>query len=541
MQNGMAVSGVLHVVIFSQNLKKTFRKLPTAPRTKMVVADSRLQNNQVLDLRLTDIALLLSYSHHSPLYPSPLIPKMKVSSFVYNTLSSATSSLLDVHKELARILASKGDKADLCFLIYRLEVELATLKEADSQKELVIKYLGQQLNCAETTAARLIDTVEGQQNLIAMGLGGVQDLLEDVYRFEARTREADLKFVEDLAAKDDLFKIQATRIDALLKSAKAAQEDISTLQKKIVTDGAKHRRNLSAVQHAQAARDVAHANIVLSQQAEIDALKTKVTALQTDAAASQAAQKVLIAADAAKVALIRRQRGTIGTLRKRLDESEKSVGRGLADALKLKKAVATQASEITSLKTGTKALKTEVQRLKTEVKEGKAEAVEMASRAVAQNLRVSGMMARLQERAFAAEQEVKRTKDAAKATVAHIAATHAKERRIQSATKEVASNESGPVTSRANPTDIAAANVPGNADTNFSLDCAFKFSPHLIVHAQSAFAQASIAEPSAFTTESGRRIVRRGGDSSVTPLLLPAWPAPEGREEDSRAQKRAKF
>ncbi|KAJ7117709.1 hypothetical protein C8R44DRAFT_879260 [Mycena epipterygia] len=468
--------------------------------------------------------------------------------------------------------------------------------------EGTVHHLTEQADQANSAAAYYSGMATDQQAVIDFGVSQAQLLLEDTYRSEARARDVQGQLLEDseqkdellrrktaqiesllqslnaahvhiaaleskvaddtrqynadllksnfvqaardissahaidqaretAALKDELLREQAAQIHSLLQSANAAQDRIASLESKVVDDAHKHRVDLLESGRVQAARDLAHTQSIDAQSAKTSALEILVRDLKTAAIASQTAEVARAKTDAKT---IRKKSRRIAEVEANVVRLEARATQAEAKNIKNSKTVAEQAADIADLKARVKELEVE------------AVVVWAGERAEQKRLEQRALLA--EQRVVFLEDEKISTADKTKATITRLAVLHAKEL-VAARTRNAADVDDNSIDVPATPatmipeaestTTAPTVSIASSSSQDFSLDCRYHFSTRFVVRSDSAFAQASIAEPGHFVKDA-RKIVRRGGNSYMTPLLLPAWPECSGRVEDSRSLKRVK-
>ncbi|KAJ7696436.1 hypothetical protein B0H17DRAFT_1197952 [Mycena rosella] len=374
-------------------------------------------------------------------------------------------------------------------------------------------------------------------------------------------------------------KTQSTQIESLLKVDAAAQTKIAVLKAKLVTaatapslhlaavdDGASleiaaleaaHKAQRQALQHAAAARDLAHTHTVDSHAAEITALTSQVDNPKAG---------VLLRYQEVKDAHAARDRGTAGTLASQaalLAGLRSAVGDLKAPALAATAASDADAKRVRRAKRGAIKRRATVEKtaaeargkgarsgeLEARVEQLGSEALDVAAKTIVNGLRVTERLQGLEERAIDVEGRAENILRDSKASVKALAIHHAKDlaaahdRPAPPADIDAAMADAPEVVNATNPDvplytypPIAAAHVPPaiaapKSTADFSFGCEYYFSTRFAVRADSSLAQASIAAPARFV-KSARQIVQRGGDSALTPLLLPAWPGEKKKTND---------
>ncbi|KAJ7504189.1 hypothetical protein B0H11DRAFT_2221635 [Mycena galericulata] len=396
---------------------------------------------------------------------------------------------------------------------------------------------------------------------IDVGVLWILGALEKIAVVEHGAREAQVELMEEIALKDQLIGEQDDEAQALHESHAAALARIAVLEAELIKKSLDQKQHLAKTRHRQAARELASAKVIYAKEVEIRQISKAFDAHKADAAAAlaqHAEEAVQAAANAKKYA-------------KKVKVLKTQVAGLEATSKRARIKQEEQAGEIAVLKV--------------ELESARADARERAAKAVVEQLRVAALVQgaetrarEAEERAKAAEREKAIVRERAEVTVALLARRHAEELVAYTklstacdvdmdgiaATAETAAAFVSAITAAEIPAPTATAAdadmvetvtetptkevparvgfTPSITSTDFSLNCSVHFATRFVVRADSPFAQASVAEPSRFVPRSERRIVRRGGDSVVTPLLLPAWPAPrvlgtEGMPAAKRAKK----
>ncbi|KAJ7252506.1 hypothetical protein C8J57DRAFT_1519838 [Mycena rebaudengoi] len=311
-----------------------------------------------------------------------------------------------------------------------------------------------------------------------------------------RADDAIQKLKEQLAAKDAALQAQATRLADMSTAADAANtaHAAALLAHKINT--------------------AADAATVAEQDVKIKALLSKVTSTGRDAEARKVADAKKIAT---QVARSRELDVTVGKLKSEA-----------AEALVSKLA---QDVETTANTTRIRKQKTKISSLSGKIKKLKGEAVEAAVEAALYKVKSEEIIKMVEQRAREAEERVRELHDAAVKALED--SVNAEEPPAEDAMGEFVDGDVDMAGSAAEYVPVQQPPI---------LIRPWTFSPLFIVRSDSGFAQASISEPGCFIRE-GRKVVGRGGRSTVTPLLLPAWPEHETTrcEEDRRSPKRVRM
>ncbi|KAJ6540087.1 hypothetical protein B0H10DRAFT_1971150 [Mycena sp. CBHHK59/15] len=380
----------------------------------------------------------------------------------------------------------------------QLRAEVASLRQVKDGLEACLVSLVEEFVEQQELSSLLSYVVLAQRYRFTEGNdalhiieAGLKEL--DTSNARAENQKAQLKEAKvvidvlrkELAAKDAVLASQSRRISDLV--------DISEgLARRLSNDAAEHEAALDSARKAQDARDIINTEIIASEKAKVSALEAKVKKLKAHT-------------------------------KKILTDKAAEQARNIAQA----DTIASQAATVSALQTKVKTLEATEQ----------ARDIDQASQIASH------------EATRAARSERARLQDAARAraTIVEPATRHGMER--ASAKKE--RTDVGGLQVDKTMADGAAPSLSfqGTAvssptssnDASFSLESECYFSPCFVVSSRSAFAQARIAGPSSFVS-GGRRIVKRGGDSAVTPLLLPAWTVrEEGRREvERRSTKRVR-
>ncbi|KAJ7491884.1 hypothetical protein FB451DRAFT_1388337 [Mycena latifolia] len=478
------------------------------------------------------------------------------------------------------------DVLELSYTIALLKAENAELKTAalelwqvNELLEADIVQLAKEADEKAAEAAYYSALSVDQQTLIEFGVKCVEEQLEDVHRSDAQTRDTQLQFMEELKAKDNVIGLQAAQLKAFLEADAAAKIKIAELEAKVIKEAGAHRAHLSSIddaaqlkisalearllqdtvehaaklknlEHTQAARDSSSALIIANQASKIAALNSTINKLEAGAAAALLAEASQADAIKGLEAVIQKLRAT-GVATRIAEDA-----RAAADAKSIRKRngkIAKMEKSATEMRGKDAVQAAKIDELEARVKRLQADAVEVAHKAVVNQLCVTELVQGLEQRVVAAEERAKKTQEEGKATIAHLAVRHAKELaasrvRLVADTDVIMAHKANTplVNTQCQPTDDSDASIvilkpitpvpPSTVD--FSLDCEYHFSTRFVVRADSAIAQASIAAPAPFI-RTNRKIVRRGGNSEITPLLLPAWPERGGRVEDSRCTRRS--
>ncbi|KAJ7698888.1 hypothetical protein B0H17DRAFT_1196476 [Mycena rosella] len=425
---------------------------------------------------------------------------------------------------------------------------------------------------ARQTQMVLIEEIAKQEGIIKVQDANIQVLLEA--DADAQVTVAHLHArLADNAAVEESAKLKIAALESKLEQIAAT--------------------TLKDVQHAQLDRDLVHSKTVAKQAAEIAALESKIEDLKAGVLLRyQEVRDAHANRERAAVDTIASQAKTIENLHATVHDlqatalASKAAGAAtikalstMVEELKAKELAANAARDaraatdgaiIYKLKTKTNQLKAKAKKTAAEVllkdqtiaqlgariQQLGAEALDAATKAVANQLQVTEHLQALELRAVDAEEKAEKLRRDSKTTVKTLAALHAKELaaacvRPATVADVDATMVDAPKTSADTDMDVVAqsppavaadvsATIPAPQSADFSFDCPFYFSTRFVVRADSSFAQASIAAPAHFTREE-RHIVRRGANSAVTPLLLPAWPGCAGRVEDSRSSKRSRW
>ncbi|KAJ7504201.1 hypothetical protein B0H11DRAFT_507455 [Mycena galericulata] len=453
--------------------------------------------------------------------------------------------------------------------------EAQVLKIAASELARQNAVLKQELACVtdemlqqQAAADHYSELASDYAETIDVGVLCILGALEKIAVVEHGAREAQVELMEEIALKDQLIGEQDDEAQALREAHDAALARIAVLEAELDKKSRDQQEQLSKTRHRQAARELASAKIIHSKEVEIRQISKAFDALKADTAAALARQ---VEKDAEAAANAKKYGKKIKALKLQVAGLEATSKRALIKQAEQAREMEAQAGEIAVLKA--------------ELESARVDARERAAKAVVEQLRVAGVVQgaetrarEAEERAKDAEREKASARESAKITVALLARRHAEELALVNnklgtagdvdmvgtiATAETSAaivsgttavETPAPTATAADadmvdtvtetPTNEVPARVgftPSITSTDFSLDCQVHFATQFIVRADSQFAQASVAEPSRFVPRSERKIVRRGGDSVVTPLLLPAWPAPRVLgTEGVPAAKRAK-
>ncbi|KAJ7722971.1 hypothetical protein B0H16DRAFT_1473116 [Mycena metata] len=475
---------------------------------------------------------------------------MKFTKMLFGFASSFKSAVCKTSSRVQEFVSSRSDIVELCF---QLAAHQATVK---SLLVLVVdleQTVGQMAEHAEEVSAAgcdLADVVEVQAAEIEAWMAYVEELLEEVQGY----KEKRMWFEGELQEKDEriaslqaeVAKLAAAYDDEQVHVSKQMRNREKTISEQQVEIAALRAR--STVEQTQikdkiakaaeyllethTTRERADRRTIETQADKILALSKTITASEVSAAASLADQT---AKDAATVASTQGLRKKVRALEGKISAYRDSDARATAQLAEHTNTIASQVEEIS--------------RLTADVKNLNSRAVESAAQAVAKQLHVTEQVKHLERRVAEREEELERRRRAAKETVKHLADRHVKE--LADARASYMAIELDASMGDLNPTsaNISTSSVcidksvsrciRQSYDGNFSINCGYHFATQFIVHVNSPFAQASIAAPAPFVRDQ-RKIVRRGGNSIVTPLLLPGWPALRSREEDNRSPKRAR-
>ncbi|KAJ7509912.1 hypothetical protein B0H11DRAFT_2270243 [Mycena galericulata] len=445
-------------------------------------------------------------------------------------------------------------------LIEDQEDEAQALKTAASELARQNANLKQDLACVteemlqqEAAAGHYSALAGDYAETIDVGVLWILGALEKIAVVEHGAREAQVELMEEIALKDQLIGEQDDEAQALHEAHDAALARIAALEAALDKKSRDQQEQLSKTRHRQAARELASAKVIHAKEVEIRQISKAFDALKADTAAALARQ---VEKDAEAAANAKKYGKKVRALKLQVAGLAATSKRALIKQAEQAREMEAQAGEIAVLNA--------------ELESARADARERAAKAVVEQLRVAGLVQvaetrarEAEERAKDAEREKAATRESAKITVALLARRHAEELALVNnklgtagdvdmvgtvATAEtsaaVVSGTTAAETPAPTATEVDADMVdtvtetptkeaptrvgfaPSITDTAFSLTCSVHFAPQFVVRADSPFAQASVAEPSRFVARSERRIVCRGGDSVVTPLLLPAWPAP---------------
>ncbi|KAJ7781876.1 hypothetical protein DFH07DRAFT_1017665 [Mycena maculata] len=492
--------------------------------------------------RLTDIASCF----RSPISRTP--HKMNFFSFFITLISSV---LVKLGHLLLRDTTSNKGFMDLVYTVAVLSAELAGTQAAASELfdlsldlQCWIIALAKEAETQKETAEHDRHIANDQAGTIELGTACVLSLLEEIAVSEARARISQFELIDENAVKEERIRSQASELKALREAHVAAQAQIATLEAVLRKSDLAHQVELSKVIRDNTARQLARAQDNEVQASKIEELSSTIDILKAGAAAAlieKAHQDARAATDAKE---IRRKARKIKVLEAKIISMEKGAEEALVREGEQTKQLEEQATQIRALQDEVKQAKVVMKKgaaqalvketkdtrqldeqasyirgLQAEVKQARADAMDRATTAIDEGLGLAEHIREVEIRALKAEERVASLQkeqvmatEKAERTIAELAARHARE--------------------------VASTQVPPTIPHSTG-GCAHPFTPAFVVRAQSAFAQASIAAPGNFGhIQSGRKIVRRGGSSQVTPLLLPAWPESRGRVEDARASKR---
>ncbi|KAJ7017711.1 hypothetical protein C8F04DRAFT_1332411 [Mycena alexandri] len=464
----------------------------------------------------------------TPHPPTPNFTTMKFTKTLFGLASSFKSAVIKTSSRVQEIVSSRSDIVELCFQLaaHQASVKSLLLLVADLEQTVVemAKHAGEAAGIEHGVAyvEELLEEVQGYKE-------------KQVAKLAAAYDDEQVHVKKQMCNTEKIISEQQDEIATLRAISKDEQTQIAKLEEKIVKAAGDEMRLLETSK-AHAARERAHKQTTEIQADKIHTLSTTIMALEAGAAASLVDQTVK---DATTIASTKTLRKKIRTLEANVSVYQTRDARAAAQLVEDTKTIANQRDEIS--------------RLTADVKRLENCAVESAAKAVVKQLQVTEQVKTLEERAAEAEKELERTRRAAKNTVKHLADRHVKEfanaRVGYIRIGELDTNKSDISSTPTNVSDSSgyieespshsSDNMRQSPDESFSMNCSYHFSTRFIVSANSPLAQASIAAPARFVRDQ-RKIVRRGGNSTMTPLLLPGWPEPRSREEDSRASKRAR-
>ncbi|KAJ7931690.1 hypothetical protein B0H13DRAFT_2308400 [Mycena leptocephala] len=318
-----------------------------------------------------------------------------------NTFASTFSTLAKLGSGIQRIVNAQRDLADVSYLHFIAQSQLATLR--DEAQELV------EINAL---------LVAHKQSLIDLGVVYIQDVLEEHYRSEARAQDTQPQLMDEVARKEEVIRLQAAQIRALLAADDDSQAHIASLEATLLKNADAH-----------AARALADDLKISGQAKEIAALSGKVKTLRADAAAalvSKVALEAQVATDAEK---LRRRNVKIADLAVQISTHKQIQARVSAKIAEDSTTIAQQSAQISQLQAQVTKLKTkniedtstlamqtaEISELQAKVKKLKAKATATESTVVKQ-LRVVERVH--SPRAGEANMEVKKLRRAPKSTIA---------------------------------------------------------------------------------------------------------------------------
>ncbi|KAJ7117717.1 hypothetical protein C8R44DRAFT_983177 [Mycena epipterygia] len=493
---------------------------------------------------------------------------MKISHALRTTTSSAVATLATMGHHVNDLLKARTNLVDLSYIISHLEGKIAELEtaganlllknnilqdhlaemqevgfellqekqgeieelqavgadllEENDKLEVLTEHLALELDLQQATADQFEELASHEQVIIEAGILYVERLSEELYRTEARARDTHFLLMDDPDRKKDVIETQEEQIAKLHKKSDAANAHIATLEAKIVADGAKYRALL------------AHSQMIHIQTEQIASLTSTIHTLEHHAAVALAAHTANVARAKTDAKTIRKKARRIAEVEANIVRLEAREAQAEAKNVKDSEIVAEQAADIVDLKD--------------RIKELEVEAVVVWAGERAEQKRLEERAHLAEQRVVFLEDEKISTADKTKATITKLAVLHAKEL-VAARTRNAADVDDNSIDFPATPatmipetestTTAPTTPIASSSSQDFSLNCQHHFSTRFVVRSDSAFAQASIAEPGHFVTDA-RKIVQRGGNSYVTPLLLPAWPECSGRVEDGRSPKRVK-
>ncbi|KAJ7504235.1 hypothetical protein B0H11DRAFT_1905509 [Mycena galericulata] len=429
---------------------------------------------------------------------------------------------------------------NLAYTVAIVKGELAGLQNAvidlldvNVQLEEQLAWIAKEAETDKTAAAYYSDLADEQQTWLELGLTCVIDLLERLAVAEDQARNMQIDLKADLAGKDDTIASQAAQLETMCNAQDAAAARIATLEAQLVANARQHESQLLDIRRDQDARELATAQVNRAQASQIKDLSAQLDTLKTESATALARQAEHDARADVDAKQIRKQARNVKALKSTITQMEKNAVQALEKDVGRVEELKTQAEHIAALQT--------------EVATMKADTTAKATETVVRQLQVTEHLASAENRARAAEERVTVLEkkqvvvaEKVKATVIELAARHAEElaaARIHHPRVDADMADAPEVAADIPATSNDSKDAGSTVDASFSLGCGFHFTASFIVRSQSSFAQASVTSPSQFA-RSDRKVVRRGGNSLVTPLLLPAWPELRRREENARASKR---
>ncbi|KAJ7281381.1 hypothetical protein C8J57DRAFT_1500087 [Mycena rebaudengoi] len=454
---------------------------------------------------------------------------------------------------LARVFSSKDVFVNLSYALFVSQLEASELQAAINMLRHSSAAIAQEFATVRLNTQLVLTVSALKAALAAVVKKGRDDMASMLNTLgEAKALICILK--QKVADKDAIVDKQAQRITSLLRLADVSKSrllgELNTVKQKAKEESDKALWKLAEQLAAKDAALKAQGRLLADTIAAADAARSK-------HAASLATRNTKISADAARIS---KQATEIKSLHAKLANLE---DRGTADGKTIKK----QAAKIEALETSVKTLVAEALASK-KVKED--EAIASASHLRKQKRKVSGLQARVKKLEEEAEEaEAQKLKLERIIKVAERRAVKAEERVVELEAVQVQlqvikidqatatgvedhidlgyppiAEEEAVVCSSAAEQDIDMIGAPGEP-APFSQPARWThpwhFAPLFVVRSDSKFAQASVSEPGRIVQREGRKVVGRGGRSAVTPLLLPAWPGCQEREEDGRSPKRVRM
>ncbi|KAJ7281376.1 hypothetical protein C8J57DRAFT_1297421 [Mycena rebaudengoi] len=455
---------------------------------------------------------------------------------------------------LARVSGSKDMFVNLSYALFVSQLEASELQAAIRVLRQSSAAIAQELATVRLLNTQLVLAVSALKAALAAAVKKGRDDMTSMLNTldEAKALICTLK--QKVVDKDAIVDEQGRCITSLLRLADVSKSqllgELNTAKQKAKEESDKALWKLAEQLAAKDAAIKAQGRLLADTIAAADAASSK-------HAASLATRNTKISADAARIS---KQTAEIKSLRAKLASLE---DRGTADGKTIKK----QAAKIEALETSVKTLAADAAEALASKKAKEDEAIANASHLRKQKRKVSGLQAQVRKlEEEAGEAETQKIKFEKIIKVAERRAVKAEERVVELEAVQVQlqvikidqatatdvedhtdfgyppiAEEKAVVCSSAAEQDVDMVGAPSEP-APFSQPARWThpwhFAPLFVVRSDSEFAQASVSEPGRIVQREGRKVVGRGGRSAVTPLLLPAWPGCQEREEDGRSPKR---
>ncbi|KAJ7625601.1 hypothetical protein FB45DRAFT_868788 [Roridomyces roridus] len=394
-----------------------------------------------------------------------------------------------------KIPGSKNVVISLSYTVLLLEQQLAQLHKTacdllgrNVSLEAYICFLQQDRDRQAASNAYYVKLAASYASLLSLGQRVAIDLLEQLAVGEANARNIQVELMDDLAKQAALNARQAAELEALRTVHTAALGRIAQLE-------AEAKTQLSGSRQAQ----VADAHVTEAQALRIKELEEHTKNLEANAIRSTALQVEAEAVNA-------QQRGYIEDLCESIKTLQEDA------ALSKAKHVQTEAR-----------YRSEAAKDTVKIKALQHKLMELRKSADNDFLKDKRQTAKIEE--LEADMDAVKTKAMAREAKL-VSELRGKRLEAVNAKKCSAENDVDSEMSDAN-------GGPSSTPPRLRCICSMgshQFGPVLLVNPRSTFSQASVACPSSFTHQH-RRIVKRGADNPVAPLLLPAWPVERQREE----------